>query len=168
MIHSPRPCSRGTITAALGLGVCIACSSSTSTDIASGPLAVGTWGGDSGAMIVGDTAIHLHIGCTFGEVSGRIEPGASGQFSANGSYVLRAFPIQVGPSLPAHFLGRRSGNTVTISVAVNDTVSKVTVVRGPVVVTLDDAPRQLPCPICRDPYGMARRSGVAVSLQSLR
>ena len=33
-----------------------------------GPLAVGTWGGDGAAMIVADTSMHLHVGCTYGDV----------------------------------------------------------------------------------------------------
>jgi hypothetical protein len=105
-------------------------------------------------MIVGDTAMHLHVGCTYGDVSGRIDVGASGQFDVTGSYMLRAFPIAVGPSVPARFKGQvnaANGGTATITVTVDDTVAKQTVVRGPVTLTLGAAPRLMPCPICRRP-----------------
>jgi hypothetical protein len=65
-------------------------------------------------MIVGDTAMHLHIGCTFGDVSGRVPLGANGQFDVAGSYLLRAYPIAVGPTMPARFrMSRRRTKTVT-------------------------------------------------------
>src|SRR5262245_33650141 len=114
----------------------LACSSGSSADPGFGPLAVGTWGGDSGGMIVGDTAMHLHIACTFGDVSGRITPDATGHFVVQGTYMLRAYPVSVGPTLPAVFTGQRGGNTVVISVTVNDTVQHAIVTRGPVTLTL--------------------------------
>src|SRR4051812_38603057 len=101
--------SRRLLAVALSFIAAIACASSTETD-STGPIAVGTWGGDSAALIVGDTAIHLHIACTFGDISGRVTPDATGFFHARGSYVLRAYPITVGPSMPAEFTGQRHGN----------------------------------------------------------
>lgn len=102
-------------------------------------------------MIVGDTATHLHIACTYGDISGRVSLGPNGEIDATGSYMLRAYPIAVGPTVPAHFTGRVDGATATISVTVTDTVTHTTVVRGPVKVTFGDAPRLGPCPICRRP-----------------
>ena len=99
-------------------------------------------------MIVGDTSMHLHIGCTYGDVSGRV-PVANGAFDVSGIYMLRAYPIAIGPTLPARFAGTIAGNRVTITVTVQDTVEHKTVVRGPVVVTYGDQPRLSPCPICR-------------------
>ena len=168
MMHMTRPLAPRALLLAIAAAVAIACSSATTADPGTGPIAIGTWGGDSGALIVGDTAMHLHIACTFGDVSGRVTPDASGRFSVTGSYMLRAYPIQVGPTLPAVFNGQRFGNSLTISVTVNDTVQKTTVVRGPVTVTLGDAPREMPCPICRDPYGAPRRSISAIWLRFLR
>jgi hypothetical protein len=109
---------------------------------------VGTWGGDSAGMIVGDSSVHFHVACTFGDVSGRIAVNAAGGFNVVGSYMLRAFPIAVGPTLPARFVGQIDGNTVTTTVIVDDTVQKRTVIRGPVRVTLGVDPRLGPCPIC--------------------
>ena len=114
----------------------------------SGELAVGTWGGDAAGMIVSDTSMHLHIGCTFGDVSGRVAV-TSGAFDVSGSYMLRAYPIAVGPTVPARFTGKVTGNVATITATVDDTVQHQTVVKGPVVVTLGEAPRLGPCRICR-------------------
>jgi hypothetical protein len=125
-----------------------------------GNIALGTWGGDSAGMIVSDTAMHLHIDCTYGDVSGRVPVNANGEFDVIGSYTLRAYPIVVGPTLPARFVGRLAGNRVTLTVTVNDTVEHQTVVRGPVQVTFGDDPRLGVCPICRKPIVTRKRSAI--------
>jgi hypothetical protein len=136
----------------------LSCSSpSTATPPFDGRLQLGTWGGDSAGLIVSDTAMHLHIGCTYGDVSGRIPVQSNGQFDVSGSYMLRAYPITVGPSVPARFVGRLDGSTVTVTVTINDTVQHQTVVHGPVVVRYGDDPRLGPCPICRRPVITLRR-----------
>jgi hypothetical protein len=136
----------------------MACASgSTTLPPADGALPLGTWGGDNAGLIVGDTAAHLHIGCTFGDVSGRIPLSASGQFDVTGSYMLHAYPIAVGPSVPARFVGNLTGAIVTVTVTVNDTVQHTTVVLGPVNVKYGDEPRLGPCPICRRPIFTAGR-----------
>lgn len=130
----------------------VSCSTSSATlGVSDGLLALGTWGGDSSGLIVSDTAMHLHIACTYGDVSGRIPVAANGQVDVQGSYVLRAYPIAIGPSVPARFVGHLDGATLTVTAIVNDTVQHQTVTRGPVVVKLGDAPRLGPCPICRRP-----------------
>ena len=48
----------------------VACSVAPTVGTVDGELPLGTWGGDSAGMIVSDTALHLHVGCTFGDVSG--------------------------------------------------------------------------------------------------
>lgn len=113
-----------------------------------GDLTIGTWGGDGAGMIVAETSMHLHVGCTYGDISGRV-PVVNGEFDANGSYMLRAYPIAVGPTVPARFKGTVIGNVATITVTVDDTVQHQTVVKGPVVVTLGQTPQLGPCPICR-------------------
>jgi len=136
----------------------LSCSSSSSaTAVTDGALALGTWGGDSSGLIVSDTAMHLHIGCTFGDASGRIPVGTNGQFDVHGSYMLRAYPIAVGPSVPARFVGHVEGEIATITAIIDDTVQHQTVTHGPVVVKFGDAPRLGPCPICRRPI-VTRRS----------
>jgi len=90
----------------------------------------------------------LHVGCTYGDVSGRV-PVVGGEFDVTGSYMLRAYPVAVGPTVPARFRGTVVGSTATVTVTVNDTVEHQTVVRGPVVVKFGDQPRLGPCPICR-------------------
>lgn len=137
----------------------VACSSSGGTTLPpyDGLLALGTWGGDSAGMIVSDTAMHIHVACTFGDVSGRIPVTSDGRFDVSGSYTLRAYPITVGPSVPARFVGRIDGATATVTVTVNDTVEHKTVIRGPVVVTYKQDPRLMPCPICRRPILTRRK-----------
>jgi hypothetical protein len=116
-----------------------------------GFVALGTWGGDNTGMIVTDSAAHVHVGCTFGDMPGRIPLDASGHFTVDGSYVLQAYPIQVGPSLPASFSGQVVGRTLTLAIAVNDTVAKKVVALGPVTVVFGREPQMGPCPICRAP-----------------
>jgi hypothetical protein len=136
---------------ALATTIVLSCSSSSATAVTDGALALGTWGGDSSGLIVSDTAMHLHIGCTFGDASGRIPVGPSGQFDVRGSYMLHAYPVTVGPTVPARFVGHVDGTTATITAIIDDTVQHQSVTHGPVVVKFGDAPRLGPCPICRRP-----------------
>ena len=128
-----------------------ACASAETLVSADGLLPLGNYGGDSAGMIVGDTATHLHIGCTYGDVSGRIALDRNGQFDVAGTYMLRAYPIAVGPAVPARFVGRLQGSTVVVTVTVNDTVQQVVVVKGPASMTNGVEPKDMPCPICRRP-----------------
>jgi len=123
-------------------------------DTSADTLAPGTWGGENAGAIVSDTIAHVHIGCTFGDFRPPVALDQEGRFDVAGSYTLRAFPVAVGPSLPAVFTGVVNGNRLTISVAVNDTVEKKLVPLGPVTVVLGQEPRMGPCPICRRPGEM--------------
>jgi hypothetical protein len=114
-------------------------------------LAAGTWGGDNAGVIVTDSVTHVHVGCTFGDIPGNVTFDADGRFTVDGSYVLRAYPIMVGPTLPAQFSGRVAGRRLTIAIAVNDTVEKRVVALGPVTVVYGRTPSMGPCPICRAP-----------------
>jgi len=112
-----------------------------------GKLALGTWGGDNAGMLVSDMAMHLTVGCTYGDVSGRITVAVDGSFDVAGSYMLRAYPVAFGPTVPARFRGQLDGVTATVTVTVDDTVQHKTVVEGPVSVKYGDQPRIGPCPI---------------------
>jgi len=68
-----------------------------------------------------------------------------------GEYLLRAYPVAVGPAMPAQFAGVLRGTALTLTVAVNDTVDKRLVVLGPVTVVLGHEPKLGPCPICKSP-----------------
>ena len=113
-----------------------------------GNLLVGTWGGENVAFIVEPNATHIHVGCTNGDFPSPIAVDDRGRFNVSGSYVLRAYPIQIGPSLPAQLAGAVDGRGLTFTIAVNDTVEKKLVVLGPESVTFDRQPRMGPCPIC--------------------
>lgn len=152
MSRSVLPSRTTTLVATAAVALAVACSASTSgIPPLDGAVQLGTWGGDTAGMIVGDTAMHLHIGCTYGDVSGRVPVNADGEFDVAGSYLLRAYPVAVGPTMPARFTGRVDGSIATVTVTVNDTVQHQTVVRGPVTVKYGDDPRLGPCPICRRP-----------------
>ncbi len=116
-----------------------------------GKLAIGTWGGDGAGVIVTDEQGHVHVGCTFGDMPPNVQLDDAGHFTVTGSYVLRAYPIQQGPSLPASFSGRVSGAVLTLAIAVNDTVEKKVVALGPVTVVFGRTPELGPCPICKVP-----------------
>jgi len=135
---------------------CAALAVACSTEAVEGPpadgkLARGTWGGDSAGVIVNDTITHVHMGCTYGDIPGRVVLDADGRFTVSGSYLLRAYPVAIGPTMPAQFTGRVSGSTLTITVSVRDTIGNVTVVRGPASVRLGTTPRMANCPICSTP-----------------
>jgi len=129
----------------------VACSSGPSAPAFDGSIPLGTWGGDNSGMIVGDTAVHIHVGCTYGDVSGRVPVSADGKFDVQGRYTLRAYPIVVGPEMPARFVGQVTGIKAVVTVTVTDTVEHKTVVLGPVAVTYGVDPKMGPCPICRRP-----------------
>ena len=141
----------GIMSAAIAVIAALNCAAASPVVPADGLLPLGTYGGDSGGMIVGDTSMHLHVGCTFGDVSGRVPVDASGRFDVAGSYMLRAYPIAVGPSVPARFTGTIDGDRVVVTATIDDTVEHRTVVHGPVSVRLGVEPNLGPCPICRRP-----------------
>ena len=149
MLNASASCCTGALAGAAFIILLQACSAGVGASLPfDGQLPAGTWGGDGAGMIVADTAMHLHIGCTYGDVSGRV-PVAGGEFDVTGSYMLRAYPVAVGPAVPARFRGTVVGSTATVTVTVDDTVQHQTVTRGPVVVKLGDEPRLGPCPICQ-------------------
>jgi hypothetical protein len=117
--------------------------------VSGGGLAAGTWGGDNAGLIVADSVAHVHVGCTFGNFRLPVTFDRGGRFEAPGDYLLRAYPVAVGPTMPARFEGTRRGDELTFIVTVNDTVAKQTVVLGPATVVLGREPRLGPCPICR-------------------
>ena len=129
----------------------LACADAPVAPVDATRIAAGTWGGSGAGVIVTDSALHVHIGCSFGDVLGVVALNANGTFSSDGSYMPRAYPIAIGPAVPARFSGKVQGRALTITVIVNDTVTKMERVYGPVVVTYDREPQLGPCPICRVP-----------------
>ncbi len=139
------------LTVSILLVLLLASCSSSPTGPASGDLALGTWGGDGAGVIVTDSVVHVHVGCTFGDMPPGVALDAEGRFTVDGSYVLHAYPVVVGPRLPAQFSGQVLGRRLTLAVAVNDTTTGEVIALGPVTVTLGDEPRMGPCPICAVP-----------------
>ena len=149
---SPRSLLASVLTAVVAVAT-LSCAAASPVVPADLRLPLGTYGGDSGGMIVGDASMHLHIGCTFGDVSGRVPVDASGRFDVSGSYTLRAYPVAVGPSVPARFTGSIDGDRIVVTATIDDTVDNRTVVRGPVSLRLGVEPKLGPCPICRKSGG---------------
>ena len=113
-----------------------------------GNLLVGTWGGENVALIVEADVAHVHVGCTNGDFQTPLSVDSDDRVSVEGSYLLRAYPVAVGPTLPAVLTGVVAGRQFVFTVAVNDTVEKKLVVLDPATVTLGREPRMGPCPIC--------------------
>jgi len=139
------------------LGACSLTSATTAED-GVGALARGTWGANGSGVIVNDTMVHVHIGCTKGDFPLPVALDAEGRFAVSGTYMLRAYPVQrEGDVSPAQLAGVVRGNRLTFSVAVNDTLLKRPVALGPATVTLGTTPVLGPCPICSTPGEMAGR-----------
>ena len=149
-----------TLTLLLGaVAVSATCYLDNTTVVTGGKLSQGTWGGENAGLIVNDTIAHVHVGCTLGNFPAPVAVDDNGRFSVSGTYVLRAYPVFVGPYLPAQFAGQIAGNRLTLTVTVSDTVENKTVQVGPVSVTFGNEPRMGPCPICRNPGEMTVASG---------
>lgn len=105
----------------------------------------GTWGGENAGLIVSDSSVHVHIGCTLGDAIGPIRPDPDGRFEVSGTYNVDAYPVDRGIVHPARFSGRIAGQTMTLSVALTDTTLQL----GPVTLVYGKEPKMGPCPICR-------------------
>jgi len=136
---------------ALCVAMLAACGKSGSPTSAGTRLALGTWGGDNFAVIATDSITHVHVGCTYGDFPGNVMLDAQGRFTLDGAYMLRAFPIAIGPAMPAQLSGQVRGNTLTFAVAVNDTVTKQVVSLGPGTVVLGKQWNMTTCPVCQVP-----------------
>lgn len=132
------------ITVALSIFAVFACSAATSARITE---VVGTWGGDNAGLIVTDTDVHVHIGCTLGDAVGPIHPDAGGRFEVTGTYNVDAYPVNRGIDHPAQFTGQITGQTMALTVTLTDTAR----VLGPVTLIYGKEPQMGPCPICRVP-----------------
>ena len=129
----------------------VACSAATSTRITD---VAGTWGGDNAGLIVNDTDVHVHIGCTLGDAVGPIRTDTDGKFSATGTYNVDAYPVNRGVLHPATFSGQVVGTTMTLTVSLSDTAR----VLGPVTLIYGKEPKMGPCPICRVPKPVLLRA----------
>ena len=131
------------------LAVLVACTTGPNppTDVVAG-----TWGGENAGLIATDTTVHVHIGCTLGDVSGRLHLDADGYFEGTGLYNVDAYPVDRGILHPARYTGRVTGRTMILTVALTDTTRQL----GPVLLTYGKEPRMQVCPICRVPASQHR------------
>jgi hypothetical protein len=137
--------------AALAVALTAATCETSPTDLEGTTLAEGTWGGDDVAAIVTDSLLHVHFGCTNGDFPAPVVLDADGRFSVSGDYLVRAYPVAIGPTMPAEIAGVVRGRDLTMTVAVNDTIEKKLIVFGPATVRLGTEPQMGPCPICATP-----------------
>ncbi len=125
-----------------------ACNGGSPSEALEGELTEGTWGGDDVGLLLGEEFAHVHFGCTYGNFTLPLILDEESRFTASGEYFLRAFPVVVGPPLPAQLSGVVRGSRVILTVAVNDTVEGKVVALGPATVILGRDPEMGPCPIC--------------------
>ena len=150
-VNVSRPASAAWIILTAALSLSATCRSDPVSPAPNSKLAVGTWGGENAGLILDDLLGHVHVGCTYGDFTAPVMLDDAGRFSVSGSYLLRAYPVAVGPTMPAQFAGVVTGGTLTLSVAVNDTIEKKLTLLGPVTLTFGKEARMGPCPICRMP-----------------
>jgi hypothetical protein len=150
--HAPHISRPLAVFAIAGVALVLAACDNTPMPLAAGSrLALGTWGGNNVALTATDSLTHVHVGCTFGDFPGDIALDANGHFAVDGAYMLHAFPVAVGPSMPAQLSGQVQGNTLTFAIAVNDTTAKQVVSVGPGTVVLGQEPIMGACPVCLIP-----------------
>ena len=117
-----------------------------------GLLPLGSWGGKGAGVVVSEGQVHVHVGCTSGDIPGRLSVDVDGRFSVNGEYDPVVHPVAgAGIPMPATFSGRLRGRELTLVVVVQDTVRHEVVTKGPVTVELGREPELGPCPICAVP-----------------
>jgi hypothetical protein len=123
-----------------------------------GLVRLGTWGGRGAGVIATELQTHVHVGCTSGDIPGRLAVDPDGRFSLGGEYDPVVHPVAgAGIAMPATFSGRLRGRELTITVVVQDTVRHEVVTLGPVTVEFGRDPDLGPCPICLVPGAPARR-----------
>jgi hypothetical protein len=126
----------------------VGCGNESPSEFLETGLTEGTWGGDDVGLIVGEGLAHVHFGCTLGDFPLPLTLDEDNRFNVPGEYVLRAFPVAVGPPLPARLSRVVQGRRITLTVAVNDTVENRLVVLGPATVVYGREAEMGPCPIC--------------------
>lgn len=123
-----------------------------------GLMPLGTWGGRGGGVIATELETHVHVGCTSGDIPGRLAVDPDGRYSVSGTYDPVVQPVAgAGIAMPATFSGRLRGRELTMTVVVQDTVRHDIVTLGPVTVEFGRNPELGPCPICRMPGATMRR-----------
>jgi hypothetical protein len=108
-------------------------------------LAFGEWGGDRVQVVASDSSTDVWNGCTGGTFAGNIALEGSGYFSVNGRWEPYFGPFNQ-PTMPAQMSGQVSGNTMTFSVAVYDTIQKKIISVAPATATLGQHANIVLCP----------------------
>lgn len=110
----------------------------------------GTWGGFEAGLIVSGQGVHVHLGCSYGDIPGSVPIAADGSFEVAGQHNVDAFPVDLGIFHPARYSGRMHGaDRVTIEAVLLDTGRRL----GPAEAFLGREPQLRECPICADDEG---------------
>jgi hypothetical protein len=79
------------------------------------PLATGRWTGTGACLSVSESGCELTVGCGHGRFA-RPTLRSDGTFDADGTYRIEVGPAVIEPAPPAHFSGRLTRSTVSLSV----------------------------------------------------
>jgi hypothetical protein len=96
---------------------------------------IGAWGATHAALTLTDTGGSIEYDCAHGALRSPVRPDAGGRFAIDGVHVREhGGPVRIGEvpdSLPARYVGRVSGNRMTLSVLVGpDTLGPFELRRG--------------------------------------
>ena len=128
--------ARTRIQAAVLLGVVVLSRPGCTFETETGPLAIGTWGGDHMLIEIDQSAARVDFDCAHGTINLPIML-SDGDFSATGTFTQEhGAPIPDGdtePTFPARYFGNVRGDRMTITVSLtseNRTVGSFELKRG--------------------------------------
>lgn len=98
-----------------------ACSTPTAADLA------GQWGADHVNLTLADTGGTVEFDCAYGSIAPAWTFTPEGRFTASGHYATQGGPqaIQGPPPHPARYEGRLRGSTLTLTITLMDTNTKL-------------------------------------------
>ena len=135
-LHMPRTTtpSRLRVGFALAALAAAACTGGSTTPFDEGPI-TGIWNGDHVSLALSSTGGEVEYDCAHGGLRTPLLPDLTGRFAAAGVHV-REFGGPIDPeiipdSIPAVYWGRRSGDVLTLRVAIGpDTIGPFTLRRA--------------------------------------
>jgi hypothetical protein len=111
--------ARTRIQAAVLLGIVVLSRPGCTLETESGPLAIGTWGGEHMLIEIDQSVARVEFDCAAGTINVPIML-SDGDFSATGTFTQgHGGPTRVGetdPALPARYFGSVRGDVMTITV----------------------------------------------------
>lgn len=120
---------------ALGIAVAVVGCTLPGPSPSDGAPVIGAWGAAHAALTLTDTGGSIEYDCAHGALRSPVRPDAAGRFAIDGVHVREhGGPVRIGEvpdSLPARYLGRVSGDRMTLRVLVGpDTLGPFELRRG--------------------------------------